>query len=63
MHDAYDELLYRDHGHEAQEDTYSVVALTSSHEEIDLIRIYKIGVKAYFVKPVDFTSFSMLSGN
>ena len=31
-----------------------VVVLTSSHEEKDLARSYKLGVNAYVVKPVDF---------
>jgi CheY-like chemotaxis protein len=35
-----------------------VVMLTSSREERDLLRSYKLGVNAYVVKPVDFTEFS-----
>ena len=31
-----------------------VVVLTSSNEEADLMRSYKLGVNAYVVKPVDF---------
>ena len=31
--------------------------LTSSREESDLVRSYKLGVNAYVVKPVDFTEF------
>ena len=34
-----------------------VVMLTSSREEQDLTRSYKLGVNAYVVKPVEFTQF------
>jgi CheY-like chemotaxis protein len=34
-----------------------VVMLTSSHEEQDLVKSYKLGVNAYVVKPVDFHQF------
>lgn len=34
-----------------------VVVLTSSREEADLLRSYKLGVNAYVVKPVDFREF------
>ena len=34
-----------------------VVVLTSSREEQDLVRSYKLGVNAYVVKPVDFEEF------
>lgn len=34
-----------------------VVMLTSSREEQDLVRSYKLGVNAYVVKPVDFADF------
>ena len=34
-----------------------VVVLTSSHEEKDMMRSYKLGVNAYVVKPVDFREF------
>jgi CheY-like chemotaxis protein len=34
-----------------------VVALTSSRENRDIIRSYKLGVNAYVVKPVIFTDF------
>lgn len=34
-----------------------VVMLTSSREEQDLVRSYQLGVNAYVVKPVEFTSF------
>jgi CheY-like chemotaxis protein len=37
--------------------TIPVVMLTSSREEQDLIRSYKLGVNAYVVKPVDFQQF------
>jgi CheY-like chemotaxis protein len=34
-----------------------VVVLTSSHEEQDMMRSYRLGVNAYVVKPVDFHEF------
>ena len=34
-----------------------VVVLTSSREERDMVRSYKLGVNAYVVKPVDFHEF------
>ncbi len=34
-----------------------VVMLTSSREERDLVKSYKLGVNAYVVKPVGFTEF------
>jgi CheY-like chemotaxis protein len=34
-----------------------VVVLTSSHEEKDVMRSYRLGVNAYVVKPVDFHEF------
>jgi CheY-like chemotaxis protein len=34
-----------------------VVVLTSSREQSDLVRSYKLGVNAYVVKPVDFKQF------
>jgi CheY-like chemotaxis protein len=37
--------------------TIPVVMLTSSREESDLFRTYDLGVNAYVVKPVEFTSF------
>lgn len=37
--------------------TIPVVMLTSSREEQDLIRSYRLGVNAYVVKPVDFKAF------
>lgn len=38
--------------------TVPVVMLTSSREEPDLSRSYKMGVNAYVVKPVDFAEFT-----
>ena len=34
-----------------------VVMLTSSNEERDVVKSYRLGVNAYVVKPVDFTQF------
>ncbi len=34
-----------------------VVMLTSSHEESDVLKSYKLGVNAYVVKPVEFKQF------
>ena len=34
-----------------------VVMLTTSREEVDLLRSYELGVNAYVVKPVDFSEF------
>jgi CheY-like chemotaxis protein len=38
--------------------TIPVVMLTSSREEQDLVRSYKLGANAYVVKPVDFRGFT-----
>ena len=35
----------------------TVVVLTSSREERDMVASYKLGVNAYVVKPVDFHEF------
>ena len=37
--------------------TIPIVVLTSSREEVDLVRSYKLGANAYVVKPVDFHEF------
>jgi CheY-like chemotaxis protein len=37
--------------------------LTSSREEQDLLRSYKLGVNAYVVKPVDFKEFVAAIGD
>jgi len=34
-----------------------VVVLTSSREELDIVKSYELGVNAYVVKPVDFGQF------
>jgi CheY-like chemotaxis protein len=38
--------------------TIPVVVLTSSKEQSDLVRTYKLGVNSYVVKPVSFEQFS-----
>jgi len=37
-----------------------VVIMTSSHEETDLVKTYKLGVNSYIVKPVDFDKFAQV---
>lgn len=37
--------------------TTPVVMLTSSREEQDIVRSYRLGINAYVVKPVDFHAF------
>ena len=40
--------------------TIPIVILTSSREESDLIRSYRLGANGYVVKPVDFAQFSQV---
>lgn len=37
-----------------------VIMMTSSHEESDLVKSYKLGVNSYIVKPVDFDKFAQV---
>jgi two-component system response regulator len=37
-----------------------VVIMTSSQEETDLVKTYKLGVNSYIVKPVDFGKFAQV---
>ena len=37
-----------------------VIIMTSSHEETDMVRTYKLGVNSYIVKPVDFDKFAQV---
>jgi CheY-like chemotaxis protein len=43
---------------DAKARTIPVVVLTSSNEEQDIARSYKLGVNSYVVKPVNFDNFS-----
>ena len=51
------EVLRRIRGSE-QHQMLPVVILTSSDEESDLMRSYKLGVNSYIRKPVNFTDFA-----
>ncbi|WP_295442362.1 response regulator [uncultured Thiodictyon sp.] len=39
-----------------------VVVLTSSHEEVDVVRAYDLGVNSYLVKPVESEAFMSVVG-
>jgi two-component system, response regulator len=51
------QVLGRLKAHEGSR-TIPVVVLTSSREEQDIVRSYKMGVNSYIVKPVNFDNFS-----
>ncbi|GEO11177.1 response regulator [Segetibacter aerophilus] len=51
------EVLRQIKSHEATK-TIPVVIMTSSKEELDIIKSYQLGVNSYVVKPVDFNNFS-----
>jgi CheY-like chemotaxis protein len=38
--------------------TIPVTILTSSREDVDIVRAYELGINSYIVKPVDFAQFS-----
>jgi CheY-like chemotaxis protein len=41
----------------------SVVVMTSSHEDQDIVESYKLGVNSYLVKPVEFEQFQEVASN
>ncbi len=51
------EVLARIKGDERTK-TIPVVMMTSSKEQCDVVRSYRLGVNSYVVKPVDFESFA-----
>jgi len=55
--EALDYLYYRGIKGDENLKMIPVVVLTSSREEQDMVRSYKLGVNAYVVKPVDFHEF------
>jgi CheY-like chemotaxis protein len=46
----------------AQTKQIPVVMLTSSQEEQDIVKSYKLGVNSYIVKPLDFSELSKVIG-
>jgi len=42
---------------DARTRTLPVVVLTSSHDEIDIVRAYDLGINSYLVKPVESEAF------